>query len=61
MTWTLDPIAIVIALVAMVTLASRRVARPALFAGSLAAVLIALVSPLAFLARGVFFSAHMAQ
>jgi cytochrome c oxidase assembly factor CtaG len=61
MTWTLDPIAIVIALVAMVMLVSRRVARPALFAGSLVAVILALVSPLAFLARGVFFSAHMAQ
>jgi cytochrome c oxidase assembly factor CtaG len=61
MTWTLDPVAIVIALVAFAMLAMRRVARPWLFAASVASVMVALVSPLAFLAHGVFFSAHMAQ
>jgi cytochrome c oxidase assembly factor CtaG len=59
--WTLDPIAIAVALVALGALVTRRVARPALFAASIASVIVALVSPLAFLARGVFFSAHMAQ
>jgi len=59
--WTLDPVAIAIALAALVALVTRRVARPALFAASIAAVMVALVSPLAFLAHGVFFSAHMAQ
>lgn len=57
--WTFDPIAL--AILALAGLAYRRVARPALFVAALFAVLVALASPLAFLARGVFFSAHMAQ
>jgi putative membrane protein len=61
MTWTLDPVAIAIAAMALIVLISRKIARPALFVASIASVIVALASPLAFLAHGVFFSAHMAQ
>ncbi len=60
--WTLDPLAI--AIVALASIAYVRFARrgrPMFFIAAMIALLLARVSPIAFLARGVLFSAHMTQ
>ena len=61
--WTADPFAL--ALVALASLVYvvrvRDRGKPLFFGAAMIALGLALVSPLAFLARGVFFSAHMLQ
>jgi cytochrome c oxidase assembly factor CtaG len=57
--WKWDPLAL--ALAAGATLALARRARPAALAAAVAAFLLALASPVATLADGTLFSAHMLQ
>jgi putative membrane protein len=65
LSWTLDPFALAFVALASIAYArfvrGGRVSSRCLFAFAMIAALVALVSPLAFLARGVLFSAHMAQ
>lgn len=65
-TWTFDPFAL--ALMALASIAytllvrgKKTNARPLLFAAAIVTMIVALLSPVAFLARGVLFSAHMFQ
>ncbi len=61
--WTADPFAL--ALIALASLlyviAVRDRGRPLFFGAAMIVIALALISPIAFLARGVFFSAHMLQ
>jgi cytochrome c oxidase assembly factor CtaG len=61
-TFTFDPFALALVAIASALYARfARGGRPLLFVIAMLAVLVALVSPIAFLARGVLFSAHMLQ
>src|SRR5262249_41222540 len=63
--WSVDPFAI--ALIALMAIAyawsirARKGARPTLFAVAIVFIVLALLSPIAFLAAGLSFSAHMLQ